>query len=213
MNHQILVFSGLGADERVFQHIDWGQNEVVYVHWIEPFGNEPIEAYARRLVAPYQIRNPILVGLSFGGIVATEVSRLIPFQRIILLSSVKHRREIPWYMRLAGTFGIHHLIPKRILKGAGSIPYWAFGLKTANEKALLDGFLAQSSDTYLRWAIGRVLRWKNTVIPQTILHIHGESDRIFPIGYVHADKVIPQGGHFMVYDHAKEVNIILRDYL
>lgn len=213
MNKQILVFSGLGADERVFQHIDWGDNDIIHVSWVEPLKNERIEDYARRLIAPYQTRKPVLVGLSFGGIVAIEVSKHIAFERILLLSSVKHHREIPWYMRIVGRLGLHRLIPPTFLKGAGTVHYWLFGLKTQEEKELLDGFLMQSSIGYLRWAIGCVLTWKNVHIPSPIVHIHGEADRILPLCFIRADNIIKDGGHFMVFDHPQDVNNVIRSYL
>ena len=39
----IYLFSGLGADERVFQKLDFSNYEVTFVKWIEPIQNEPIE--------------------------------------------------------------------------------------------------------------------------------------------------------------------------
>jgi hypothetical protein len=45
----IYLFSGLGADERVFSYLEFPGFETVFVKWITPFRNEAIEAYAGRI--------------------------------------------------------------------------------------------------------------------------------------------------------------------
>jgi hypothetical protein len=46
----IYLFSGLGADERVFQHLDISGHEHVFVKWVIPKTDETIESYAARLL-------------------------------------------------------------------------------------------------------------------------------------------------------------------
>ena len=61
-------------------------------------------------------KNPILIGLSFGGIVATELSKIISVEKLILISSLKTKSEIPLIYRLAGKLHIHRIIPYSVLK-------------------------------------------------------------------------------------------------
>ena len=66
---KVYVFSGLGADERVFKFLDWGiDNQPIFIKWIEPLKNEPLKDYVLRLSSQIESPNPILVGMSFGGI-------------------------------------------------------------------------------------------------------------------------------------------------
>lgn len=73
----IYIFSGLGVDERVFRYLDFSGMDVRFIHWIRPLPDESIKLYAQRLRQQIVTDKPILIGLSFGGIIAVEVGRLI----------------------------------------------------------------------------------------------------------------------------------------
>jgi hypothetical protein len=54
------------------------------------------------------------------------------------------------------------------------------------------------------------LNWKNDWYPENLVHLHGDSDHIFPVKNIKANFVIPGGGHLMVMNKAKEINEILK---
>ncbi|MCP9751582.1 alpha/beta hydrolase, partial [Ferruginibacter sp. HRS2-29] len=87
----IYLFSGLGADERVFKYLKFPGHHIVHIKWITALRNEPLAAYAKRLLEQVSTEHPILIGLSFGGIMAIEVSKLIPTEKVIIIASVKNR--------------------------------------------------------------------------------------------------------------------------
>ena len=66
MKH-LFLFSGLGADHRVFQFLDLSGFKVTYIKWLEPLARETMQQYAARLTAQIDVERPVLVGLSFGG--------------------------------------------------------------------------------------------------------------------------------------------------
>jgi pimeloyl-ACP methyl ester carboxylesterase len=99
---KIYLFPGLGADERVFVNLDLSGFEPVFIQWIQPLKNETIEAYALRLTEQIPDENPSLIGVSFGGMIAVEVAKHIPAEKVILISSAKNGNEIPGYYPLAG---------------------------------------------------------------------------------------------------------------
>ena len=111
----IYVISGLGADERVFYKTNFGNNNVTHIHWVTPLHNETIEAYALRLCTHIHHETPILVGLSFGGMVAMEVAKHIATEKIILISSAKTKHELPKFYRIVGKLNLHKLIPPYFL--------------------------------------------------------------------------------------------------
>ncbi|MGB4775107.1 MAG: alpha/beta hydrolase, partial [Daejeonella sp.] len=108
--NDIYIFSGLGADERVFQTLDFSGLKVTFIHWLTPHKAETIEVYAKRLTSQITINKPVLIGLSFGGIMAVEVAKQINTEKIILIASAKIRQEIPFYYRFAGKLSLHKLI-------------------------------------------------------------------------------------------------------
>lgn len=208
--NKIYVFSGLGVDERVFDNIDFGTLDVEFIDWIQPLENESLESYALRISKKITSENPILIGLSFGGMIAVEISKIIKVENLILIASAKNKFELPFIYRLFGKLNLIKLIPKKIFKQQNSITNWIFGIESDSEKQLLKEILQDTDLDFFSWAINVIANWKNENIPEKCFHIHGNKDRIIPIKNVKADFVIENGGHFMTVNKAKEIeNVIL----
>lgn len=186
---------------------------MVHIPWVEPLHKETIEAYALRLSAYITTPNPILVGLSFGGMMAVEIAKHIATQKIILLSSAKGKKEIPFYLRWLGKTGLQHVAPTALVLHPTPITYWFFGLKKQEQKQLLTHILQQSSPTIYKWSVNAILTWQNTTLPQNLYHIHGTADRVLPIGLVQPTHTIKNGGHFMVVSHAPQVAQLLQNII
>jgi pimeloyl-ACP methyl ester carboxylesterase len=208
------IFSGLGADERVFDQIDFGTFSPVFIPWEPVDPEESFESYVRQLCIHVKAENPILIGISFGGIVAQEMSTLLTNCPVLIISSVRTRNELSPFMRFSGKTGLHKLMPvKRILKPS-RINYWLFGTKTDSEKKLLDQILADSNPVFTKWAIHQITNWqRKEPVPAKVLHIHGDNDHIFKIGNVHPDYIIPGGTHFMTVSRHKEVSLSVQNAL
>ena len=127
MTKQLYIFSGLGADERVFQRLDFSDFKTTYIKWIAPYDKETIEHYTTRLLDQITTTNPTLIGLSFGGLIAVEVAKQIDTEKVILIASAKTKNEIPFYYRFAGQLGLHKLLPTRLLKSSNFVTNWFFG--------------------------------------------------------------------------------------
>ena len=91
----IYIISGLGADKRMFQNFSFEGFEVVHIDWILPLDNETLQNYALRISENISDENSILIGLSFGGILSVEISKIKKFKKVFLLSSAKTKFEIP----------------------------------------------------------------------------------------------------------------------
>ena len=209
----IYVFSGLGADHRVFYKIDFGNHHVVFIKWITPEKNESIENYALRLIPQIIIANPILIGLSFGGMMAVEVAKHISTEKLILLSSAKSRNEIPFYFKLAGRLHVHKIIPATLLIKTNLFTNWFFSNRTSEDKQMLSDILHDTDPVFLKWAIAKIVNWKNKVPPENIQHLHGTADRILPFKNVKNCIVINSGTHLMLINKAEEVSQILKKLL
>ena len=209
MKH-IYVISGFGADERVFEKLDFGKNDIHFIPWKIPRPKETIASYAKRMQEEIVHPNPVLLGLSFGGMMTIEITKVIPVEKIILISSIKTRNELPLYMRLAGKAHLNKLLPLRPYAFLEPIENYNLGVETREEKALLREYRKKLNPQYTTWAIDQILNWKNEWQPKEIIHIHGDRDRIFPLRYVSPDYVIPGGGHFMVMNRSDKVNEILK---
>jgi len=204
---EIYLFSGLGADERAYKELCFPADRTHFVRWIRPERNESIESYARRLSDSITAERPILIGLSFGGLIAIEVAKHIPTEKIILISSAKTRAEIPFYYRIAGRTGLYRLFPINMLRRPNRLSNWYFGAVTESDRRLLARILKDADPYMLRWGVKQLTSWKNTEVPERLRHIHGTSDHILPYRYIHCDVPVRGGGHFMTVNRADELAV------
>jgi len=213
LTKELYIFSGLGADERVFQRLDFSDFTTTFIKWIVPQDNETIENYAKRLLDQITTTKPTLIGLSFGGLIAVEVAKQIDTEKVILIASAKTKKEIPFYYRLAGQLGLHKFLPIRLLKSSNFITNWFFGTSSTFDKQLLKQILIDTDPTFLKWAIDKLAKWTNVTYTKSIFHIHGTSDKILPLAFVNSNVKIINGGHLMTLNKAEELNKILLQQL
>ncbi|MFD2521689.1 alpha/beta hydrolase [Emticicia soli] len=209
----LYIFSGLGVDQRVFKYLDFTGFNVTFINWIKPTPTESIEDYAKRLTTQIYTKKPVLIGLSFGGMMAVEVAKLISTQRIILIASAKTYTEIPFYFRWLGYLKMHKIIPTQLLKYPGFINYWFFGVKNKVHKALLAEILNDLDTDFLKWAIDKIVCWQNQTMHSNTIHIHCNNDHILPLRYINCNYIVSKGGHFMTVDKAKQISQLLHKIL
>ncbi|MFM2225540.1 MAG: hypothetical protein RJA07_1742 [Bacteroidota bacterium] len=209
----IYCISGLGADKRAFQYLKIDGYQLHFIDWIIPFSSETIEHYAGRLLAQINSPKPILIGLSFGGIIAIEMAKQIETEKVILISSVKTKYEIPLFYRLLAGIGLHHVFPLKQLKYAYKIAFWFFGISNEKERKFLKTILVDTNADLFAWSIKQAVSWRNTLVPYNVKHIHGNKDKIFPIKPIKADYELNNGGHFMIVNKAAEISKVLNRWL
>jgi pimeloyl-ACP methyl ester carboxylesterase len=200
----------LGADEKAFSQLAIDGYEFVFIPWLMPVKSEPIAKYAARMAHSIPDKDPVLIGLSFGGMMSIEIARLIPVAKIILISSIQTYRQLPLWMRFAGKLKVNKLIPLRPYKFIEPIQNKRLGVTTAAERELVNQYRKITPQVYLDWAINEIINWKNDWKPATLFHIHGDADKIFPIDKISATHIIKNAGHFMIMNKATEVNECLK---
>jgi pimeloyl-ACP methyl ester carboxylesterase len=211
---KVYFIPGLGADKRVFKHIHLPENfEMVHLEWIPPLTNESLHNYAERLMKAIDQQTPFaLVGLSFGGMLVAEISKLLPAEKTILIASLPSAAALPFYYRALGALNLHRIVPVGWFKNA-SLAKRLFTTETKEDKDLLRAIIRSTDPHFLRWAITAILSWEKSAPPQNYYHIHGTSDRLLPIRYVQPTHRVKGGGHLMVLNRARELNNIIANIL
>ena len=203
------ILSGLGADERVFSKLNFPDNHT-HLAWIENKPNESLSDYAKRIAKGITHENPILIGLSFGGIMAQEIAAIMPIKELILISTIKSKSEKPWFMGLAGALHLPDYMPNSLLKRANKLMAYAFSLVNPEEHEVLQSCFENSSPQHLKWAMNHIANWQGVKHNTPIYHINSEKDRIFSSNRNDGDAQI-HGGHFAVYTNADELNGVLKE--
>ncbi|MFT4876875.1 MAG: pimeloyl-ACP methyl ester carboxylesterase [Bacteroidia bacterium] len=209
MNNHIYILSGLGADERVFSRIKFPENHT-HLSWIENKSDESLQSYAARMAAKIEHSNPILIGLSFGGIVAQEIAAMIPVKELILISTIQNKKEKPWYFSQVAKLELVNYIPDFMLAKSNIFVAYAFSLNAKEDRTALDSCFDNTTAEHIKWAMKQIVNWEGVEYNTPTLQIHSRQDRIFRKEKSQAKSFI-SGGHFAVYTNADELNEVLVD--
>lgn len=206
----IYMFPGLGADETIFRNLHLPGYPVKHIRWIKPLNDETPAEYAQRL--KYQIdpnTTPVLIGLSFGGMMAQEMAKIIDPALTIIISSIKTKYERPLQMILARKLRPQKFIPSLLAIEFDFWHFWAFGKTTRMEKAFIKKMAKGIHPDFTDWAADAAINWNNTELVTNVVHIHGDNDNLFPHWYIRNFILVKGGSHFMVYNRAPEVAAII----
>ena len=206
---KIFAISGLGADKRVFKYLTL-EYDLIPVEWIKPKTKESIIEYSKRLIEEYGIGNEEnfgILGVSFGGLIATEISKLTNPKFTILISSVETRTELSRIIKLAGKSNLIELIPEKLLNPPKVIAHFMFGTE---KKELLNSILADTDLNFTKWAIRELMNWQNQLRLKNLIKIGGTKDKLLP-PKGNNTILIDKGEHFMIVDRANEISKILNE--
>ncbi|MEP6597337.1 MAG: alpha/beta hydrolase [Ginsengibacter sp.] len=210
----IYCIPGLGANEKVFQFLDLSFAKPVFIKWIPPLKNETLAEYAMRIKEQFiHDKNPIILGLSLGGMLAVEIAKTITSAKVILISSSKTKNEIPFYWKMFRHAPVYKILPGWIIKKGSLIQLYFLGAHLPSTKKYLSVVLNEMDLPFYRWAVHALVNWKNEVIPSNVIHIHGTKDNLLPYRYVNADITLENGGHLMILENAEEVSACLKQIL
>ena len=208
------MIPGLGADTRVYNNIDLNDHEVTCVDWIEPNKTDTLSTYAQKLIYQYNITpKSVVIGNSLGGMIAIEIAKIIPIEKVILISSIKTIDEAPRYFSLLRAIPFYKPIPGKAFNSMEFLIKPFFGQMNDADNWLFRDMLKNSSPVFLKWAMDAVLKWDNKIIPPNVIQITGDKDLVFNYKRIKGAIIVKGGTHIMIFERAKEINKILKRIL
>ena len=206
----VYCIPGLGASVAIFSRLLTQEAVVRPLHLPSPSKGETLDDYVTRLVELIDTSQPFsLLGHSFGGILAMEMARLCRPEKLILVSSVKCRGELPWYARLIGRLRLHRLAPLSCPKYTTPVSLFLNGIKSPEDRTLFKSFAVGRDMALLKWSLDQTLMWPGCTVPDNLVHIHGTADRLLPARYVRPEIWIEGGTHFMIVTRGPEISALL----
>ncbi len=206
MKH-VYFMPGMAASSLIFEHIKLPVEDFTmhYLDWIIPLKEESLPNYVRRLLEKVTEENPVLVGVSFGGIIVQEMSRQIDVDQLILISSVKSNKEFPRRMRFSKATGFHKFLPTGLIENFEVLSKYSFGIDP-RKMELYKKYLSVNSAVYLDWALDTIVNWNQEYPIANTIHIHGDEDPVFPIKYITDCITVPGGNHAMIINRYRWFN-------
>lgn len=211
----IYFMPGLGVGPEIFYKLNLSPKfELHYLEWKKPiYKEETLVNYAMRMADDITHENPVLIGVSFGGILVQEMSKFIDTKKIIIISSVKSKNEFPKKFKFAFATNLYKLFPTNIITNFDKYSKFFIGKKLKKKADNYKRYLKVKDKDYLEWSIHNVLNWHQENPTKNILHIHGTKDKVFPIKYIHNCEQIIDGDHAMIMTKAKKISEIINTYL
>jgi len=205
----VYFMPGLAASPTIFENIHLPEDtyECFYLEWLLPIGNEPLADYAQRLAQNIKHDNPVLIGVSFGGVIVQELSRIIKARKVIIISSVRCNAEFPRRMRFAKMTQAYRFFPTGIMTRVDWLAKVAIGNNLISRRLnLYEKFLSVRDKKYLDWALKSIILWDRAVPDETVIHIHGDADEVFPPRYLKNYIPVKGGKHVMIINKYKWLN-------
>lgn len=197
---------GLGVTGEVFARLS-EYLEMEVIDWILPESGESLQRYAERMETLLPEGPAILIGYSFGGIVAQEIARQRPELQLVLISTLVSTNEKPLWLRMMSIIPLY-----RLARGSWRIkllPLYGrrYGLTSRGDISILQKMFSETPDALRMWSIKALIDWKGgELAAEKALRLHGTKDKVFPLPRMVADvKWIKKGRHFMVWQRAEEV--------
>ena len=203
----IYCIPGLGLDHRLFEKLSISGVELKFIDYIEPLSDEPITAYAQRLSEKIEDTTFSILGMSLGGILAVEISRIKKVESLFLISTVKNKSEVPNIFKYMDLLPTKNKIASKLAIDASVAfkPYYDKSDAAGNK--LFDAMIRSASVELLAWGIQEIANWKfNEEINCPFYHVHGTADLIFPIKNIDKAETVKGATHYMLYNNADDIS-------
>ena len=196
----IYFVPGLAADKEIFENISLPENlyTLHIISWLIPIKKETMAQYAKRMAAFVTEKNAVLVGVSFGGVVAQEMNSFLKLKKLIIISSIKTKFELPIKFKIAKRLKFYKLIPTRLFLTSENYTRFALGPISRKRLKMYQDYLHIRDKRYLDWAIKNMICWNQEKPLPNVYHVHGDDDLVFPIKHIKNAITIEGGSHIML---------------
>jgi len=203
----VYCMPGMAASPKIFEFLEFPAPFVLhFLSWIPPKQKESLSSYASRMCSRVVHENPVLLGVSFGGVLVQEMAKQIPVCKTVVISSIKNKGELPFPMKMAQKTNAHKLLPTQWINNLDHLALFAFGKGIKKRLELYQRYVSERNPDYLNWAIDTLVHWNQKDTPQNIIHIHGASDTVFPNKNLTQPYIKIKGGHAAIMTQAKWFN-------
>lgn len=199
---------GMAASHAIFEYIKLPEESfsLHFLDWSVPLKGQSLESYAKEMTHRIEHPNPVLIGVSLGGILIQEMAKHIFVKKLIIISSIKLKKEMPKKMLFARYTKVHRLLPTGLVNNVELLAKYAFGETVVKRLELYERYLSIRDKFYIDWCIEQMVNWNQKEYPTNLVHIHGDKDTVFPITNITDCMVVKNGTHTMIIHRAKWFN-------
>ncbi|RYM36075.1 alpha/beta hydrolase [Brumimicrobium glaciale] len=208
----IYFLPGQGSDKRIFDSLEIDSKfKLKYLEYDTISKKVSLYELAKQLSTSIDTtENFALIGVSLGGMLSVELSRIVNPKKVIIISSAKNRKELPFRYRFQRVIPLFEIFPAKVIYwGAKTLQPIVEPDRNTNEDTF-KSMLERKNPKYLKRTARMIIRWKRKTNSTKIIHVHGNNDHTIPIrNVVNLDYIIEDGSHMMALTRSKEISLIL----
>jgi len=209
----IYLLPGQGADYRLFKYIDFPY-DTVHLEFPVPGKKTTLREYAHGFIPRIDTGRPfILIGVSLGGMICSELTDTLEPDLSIVISSAKFRAELPGRYKFQKTIPLNKIIPKGMTKWGAKVLAPIVEPARKQDKETFRSMIEAKDPAYLKRTVDMVINWDKEDYDDRIIHIHGDQDHTLPHRKVKYDYLVEKGTHMMVYIRGDEISKLINEIL
>lgn len=212
----IYLFPGQGSDKRIFDSLTLDNSyNLKVIEYGTPDKSISLETFAKQLSSQIDTTRPfVLIGMSLGGMICSELNEILSPEKTIIISSAKNRTELPWRYKFQKVIPIYKLFPGSFLLAGAKLLQPIVEPDRNKNKKTFKSMLAAKKGKYMKRSIGLIIRWDRKTNSKKIYHIHGTNDHTLPFRKIKSpDYIIKDGSHMITLTTAKEISVIINKIL
>ncbi len=209
----LVFFPGLGANYRLLNHQASHFANFIIPKWIPHVPEESLESYCQRWAEKLRFPAPFyLGGVSFGGMVALELSKYLNPEGIFLISSCRSKEAIGETFRAQEKLG--RSVPDALIKPF--LETVGLGILSKKEKLAppeidnLKKMVFEIDVPFFKWSSMAAATWTHGAgsvkVNAPVHQIHGKKDWVIKLREGDPDTLIEEGKHLIHITHADIVN-------
>ena len=213
--HTVYLIPGQGADARLFKNLVLDTAfQVKHIQYFTPEKDWEMERFARELSKQIDTTKTFsIIGVSLGGMLATEMADFLNPEKVILISSAKSRKEFPGRYRFQKVVPVYWVIPGFAIKTGARILQPIVEPDRNKDKATFKSMLRNKDPHFLNRTTTMILTWKRVNYSDKIVHIHGDLDKTLPPRFVDFDYLVEDGSHMMVLTRGDLISELVNQIL
>lgn len=205
----IYAIPGLGTTKELFKNISIPNHQLRVLDWPEPKKEYTLTDYSNEFLKQIDCSKPVsFIGVSFGGMLCSDLAERLSVEKVVLISSCKDTSEFPVLLKLVKYFPIYKLLPDTLIRAVAKAKRKFLGFEK-----IFDPVFYKMTDSmpvnYFSYTISYIVNWNKNKSSINPIRIHGTNDKLLPIKKLQLCYSIKGGSHAMVLNNAEEINKIL----
>lgn len=212
----IYFFPGQGSDKRIFDSLKIDPSfKKVFIEYPVPKRGTSLKEFAKELSAQIDTtKSFVLVGVSLGGMLCCEMNEYLDPQKVVIISSAKNRKELPFRYRFQRFIPLYAIFPPIFLRGGAKIMQPLVEPDRKKNKKTFKAMLRDKDPKFIKRTIRMIVNWQKKESVKKICHIHGTKDHTLPYRKIkRVDHTIKKGSHMMTLTRPKEMSDVLNQIL